>query len=178
MRVLGADLGRNCGHGFLAPGIVRSGSRELFKKWSPFGDALLILEAHLQGLIDKFKPDILGVARPFTRRGDTPMNLLPMYGGFAIMHRLAATNHLPIEIIQESDARLMMLGKGNMPNKSAALKLAINRACKARNWPACNEEASDALCIAAAVLEKRQPSRAHQTTPLFATAPRARRKKP
>jgi len=177
MRILAYDLGRKCGHGFLAPGIARSGTRELFKNWSPFGEALLTMEAHLQGLINKFEPDILGVARPFTRRGDTPMNLLPMYGGFAILNRLAAINKIPIEIMQESDARLQMLGKGNMPNKSAALKLAVNKACKARGWPCCDEEASDALCIAAAVLEKRQPGRAHQTTPLFTAAPSTRRRK-
>lgn len=167
MKVLAFDLGRKLGFGVLGGPKVSSGTRELFKRWSPFGDCLLILENCLQGLIDKHNPDVLGVARPFTRHGDTPMNLLPMYGGFAILNRLAAVNHLPIEVIQESDARNMMLGKGNMPRGSAALKLAVHKACKARSWPACDFEASDALCIAAAVLERLCPAKAHQTTPLF-----------
>lgn len=156
---------------------VRSGSREILKSWSPFGAALLTLERKLEQLIAQHKPDVLGVARPFVRRGDTPMNLLPMFCAFGILVRLAEVQKLSLEIIQESDARSVMLGKGNMPRGSAALKLAIMKACRARSWPACDYEASDALCIAAAVMEKLRPGYAHETTPLFATAPRARRKK-
>lgn len=178
MLVLAFDLGRKLGFGVLGGPRVISGTRELFKKWSPFGDCLLILENCLQGLIDKHRPDVLGVARPFTRRGDTPMNLLPMYCAFGSLNRLAALNRIPLEIIQESDARNMMLGKGNMPCGSAALKLAVHKACAARGWRACDFEASDALCIGAAALEARVPGQAHQTTPLFtATIPPKRRRK-
>lgn len=183
MLVLSFDLGRHLGFALLGPGVVRSGSREILKTWQPFGAAIIILENRLQALIDQHKPDVLGTARPFVRRGrlgsmvDTPQNLVPMFGAFTILHRVAEINMLPLEIIQESDARSAMLGKGNMPRGSDALKKAIIQSCRDRGWPACNDHAGDALCIAAAVMEKIRPGYAHETTPLFATAPRARRKK-
>lgn len=176
MKCLAFDVGRKLGFGLLDGKSARSGSFEVLKTWSPLGTALLTFEAKLQSLIDQYEPDVIGVARPFTRRGDTPMNLVPMYCAFGAVHQVAALNKIPVEVIQESDARLAMLGKGNMPRGSAALKKAIHLACRSRGWRACDYEASDGLCIAAAVLEKRQPGKAHQTTPLFAVPTKRRRK--
>lgn len=181
MRVLGIDLGKQMGFGLLGGAAVLSGSREVVKKWAPFGPSWLILEGRLQELIDQHKPDILGVARPFVRRGrggamvDTPQNLVPMFGQFAIFHRTAAVNRLRVEEFEESDARSIMLGR-DMPFGSERLKAAIIQACRDRGWPCCDDHAGDALCIAAAVLERLNPRQAHQTTPLFTTAQRRRRK--
>lgn len=181
MRILGLDLGRFTGFGLLGPGVVRSGSHEILKTWSPYPAAILIFEARLQGIIDKHKPDILATARPFVRYGrggkmiDTTQNLIPMFGAFAILNRLAGTNGLPLDVIQESEARHVMLGKF-MPRKSADIKLAILKACAQRGWRATDDHAADALCIAAAALEAREPGQAHQTTPLF-TAPTARQRR-
>lgn len=175
-RVLSFDLGKTLGFGLLEPGQpARSGSYEIVKKWSPFGDALVILENRLNGLIILHQPTHLAVARPFVRRGvggamiDTPQNLVPMFGAFAIMHRLAAMCGLPVRQIEESDARSIMLGE-DMPQASAPLKAAIMQACRDRGWPVKDDHAGDALCIASAILERLQPSKAHQTTPLFQAA--------
>lgn len=182
-RVLAFDLGKHLGFGLLGVGDPVSGSREILKRWSPLGPSFLILEDMLLSLINQHNPDVLAVALPFVRLGprasmiDTPQNLVPMFGAFAILNRVAAVKCLRLETIEESDARSIMLGR-DLPWKSAAIKAAIIQACRDRGWPCCDDHAGDALCIAAAILERLDPGQAYQTTPLFTTtAPPPRRRR-
>ena len=174
VRVLSLDIGKQLGFGLLdsASSEVKSGSLEILQTWQPYGASGLIFEGRVGALIDKFKPTHLAVARPFVRyaRGkmiDTPDNLVPMFGAFFLLHRLAATRKMPLLVEQESDARSHLVGKNMMMAKSEAIKKAVIQACRDRGWPARDDHAGDALCIAAAALERLQPRRAHQTTPLF-----------
>lgn len=168
MKAMGLDLGKNLGFGLLGGrNGVLSGSYQVLKSWSPLGAAVITMEIRLQALIDKHRPDVIGVARPFSKRGDTPQNLAPMYAAFTTLHRVAFINKIPLEVIQESDARSAFLGDGNMPRGSEALKKAVHQACRDRGWLARDFECSDALCIASATLDRRKPSRVHETTPLW-----------
>ena len=101
---------------------------------------------------------------------DTPDNLVPMFGAFVLLHRLAQVRGLPLLVEQESDARSHLVGKNMMMAKSEAIKKAVMQACRDRGWPCRDDHAGDALCIAAAALERLQPKKAHQTTPLFIAA--------
>lgn len=174
MRVLAFDIGKRCGFGLLGGNRILSGSHEIVETWDPLGAKLKRLETHFFTLIDEYKPDVLAVARPFVRYGDTPKNLVPMYGGFAVLHLVAYRADLRLEVMQESDARKTMLGK-DCPRASAKVKLAIKQACRDRGWPCCDDHAGDALCIASAVTEKLNPTKAHMTTPLFQAKRRRRR---
>lgn len=180
-RALAFDNGAHLGFGLLdnISGEVKSGSRKLFPSWQPFGPALLTFENTLISLIEQHRPTVLGVARPFVRRGkggamiDTPQNLVPMFGAYAVLHRLAAARSLRLEVIDENVARGVLLGAGMVPRASAAAKVAVCQACRDRGWPCCDDHAGDALCIAAAVIERLHPRQAHQTAPLFVAATRA-----
>lgn len=187
VRVLALDIGKNLGFGLLdsASPEVKSGSLEILQTWHPLGAAALTFERRVEELIDKFKPTHIAVARPFVRRGrggvmvDTPDNLVPMFGAFVLLHRIVQVRGLPpLMVEQESDARSHLVGKNMMMAKSVAIKRAVMQACRDRGWPCRDDHAGDALCIAAAALERLQPKKAHQTTPLFiaAGAPPKRRK--
>lgn len=185
VRLLAIDIGKQLGFGLLAPDEVRSGSLEIIQTWHPLGATSLIFEARVGGLIDQHRPTHMAVARPFVRRGrggvmiDTPDNLVPMFGAFVLLHRLAQVRQLPLMVEQESDARSHLVGKNMMMAKSEAIKKAVIQACRDRGWPCRDDHAGDALCIAAAALERLQPKKAHQTTPLFIAAgarPKSRKK--
>ena len=180
--VLSLDIGKQLGFGLLAPDEVRSGSLEILQTWHPLGASSLTFEARVGGLIDKHRPTHLAVARPFVRysRGrmiDTPDNLVPMFGAFVLLHRLAQVRGMPLLVEQESDARSHLVGKNMMMAKSEAIKKAVMQACRDRGWPCRDDHAGDALCVAAAALERLQPKKAHQTTPLFIAAGGARQKR-
>lgn len=187
MRVLAIDIGRQLGFGLLdsASSEVRSGSLEILQSWRPLGASSVIFETRVGELIDKHRPTHMAVARPFVRyaRGkmiDTPENLVPMFGAFMLLHRLVQVRGLPPLLVeQESDARSHLVGNNMMMAKSEAIKKAVIQACRDRGWPCRDDHAGDALCIAAAALERLQPKRAHQTTPLFIAAgkpPKGRKK--
>lgn len=176
-RILSLDIGKNLGFGLLdsASSEVRSGSLEILRTWQPLGPASLIFDSSVGALIDKHRPTHLAVARPFVRysRGrmlDTPANLVPMFGAFMLLHRLAASRGLPLLVEQESDARSHLVGKNMLMMKSEAQKLSVIQACRDRGWACRDDHAGDALCIAAAALERLNPKMAHQTTPLFIAA--------
>ena len=185
VRLLAIDIGKQLGFGLLAPDEVRSGSLEILQTWHPLGASSLTFEDRVGALVDKYRPTHMAVARPFVRRGrggvmiDTPDNLVPMFGAFVLLHRLAQVRGLPLLVEQESDARSHLVGKNMMMAKSEAIKKAVMQACRDRGWPCRDDHAGDALCIAAAALERLQPKKAHQTTPLFigASAPPKRRRK-
>lgn len=174
-RVGGIDVGARLGIGLIAPDEVRSGSFQFIDGWYPFGRQAVEWERRLQEQLDDFRFDHVGIARQFLRKGkkshDTPKNLIPMYWAFGTVLKICHQRGIQTHWIQEMDARSLMLGKKNMPQKSEALKAAVNRACKDRGWPCCDYDASDALCIAAAVVEQLNPGAGHQTSPLFAAAP-------
>lgn len=170
-RVLGVDVGARCGLGLLGGEEgPRSGSYQFVERWSPFGPQAAQWERRLREELADMRPDHIGIAEQFVREGDTPRNLIPMYWAFGTVLKVAAEIGAVVHWVRESQARLLLLGARNMPQTSEALKLAVNLACKNRNWPCCDHNASDALCIAAAVVERINPDAPHQTAPLFVAA--------
>lgn len=182
-RVLAIDLGKRAGYAVMGGPRVLSGSHEIVKRWAPLGASLLTLEDRLYTLILAHKPDVVACATPFVRRGrggamiDTPVNLVPMFCCFGVLHMLCDAMGIRLETIEESRARKVMLGDF-LPRKSAAVKEAIMRACRSQGWPVTNDHAGDALCIAAAITERLDPAKSYEMTPLFQAAPtmRSRRK--
>lgn len=184
--VLGIDLGKSLGYGVAGGEELHAGCFQICDAWWPLDVSMTALEVRVQSLIDEYKPDVIGVARPFVRYGrkgggiiDTPNNLIPQFGAFVVLHLVAGRNGLPVHVMQESEARSLLLGP-NYPRASDEAKQAVWQACLDRGRRCQNKDASDALCIALGVLERRNPSAGHETTPLFTTAPkrRKRRRKP
>ncbi len=173
--VLGIDLGKHLGFGLVGRGKPVSGTFEICQRWAPLGPNLLKLEERLHGLIVQHKPDILATAIQFVNlRQATTLNLVPIFGGFAVLNMLAAATGLPLEFTYEGSARGAFIGAGMVPKGSAKIKEAVIRACRDRGWPATDEHAADALCVASWALGKAVPGRAYETTPLFQAAPTMR----
>lgn len=181
MRVLGIDLGKRTGFGLLGGDEVLSGSLEVTENWAPLGAKMRRLGGILRKTITLHKPDIIAVATPFVRRGkkgamrDTPQNLVPMFGQYTVLHMLADDMGIPIEALEEGEARRVLLGKF-LPGKSDPIKRAIIQACRDRCWPCTDDHAGDALCMAAAVVERHSRHDKHETTPLFIAMPAKKRK--
>lgn len=183
-KTLAFDLGRQLGFAVLGGREVLSGSHEIVKRWSPLGASLLKLEDRLYSLIKLHKPNAVAVARPFVRQGsggrmiDTPQNLVPMYCGFGCLNMLCAAMGIHLEVVDENEARRQFVGEGNLPAKSEAIKAAIMWECRNRGWVCRDNHAGDAICVAAAAIEKMDPDKSYEMTPLFMAAPtvRARRK--
>lgn len=178
-RVLGIDLGKNLGWAVVGQGAPRFGTIQVVSQWSPLGDCLLVLEERLHKLILQHRPDILATAIQFVNpKQATPINLIPMFSGFGILNMMAASMKLPIQMIFEGDARAAFLGRGNTPKGSANKKAAVMRACEERGWMVKTDHEADALCVASAALERTDPRRAHETTPLFQAAATMRARRP
>lgn len=177
VRALGIDVGARTGFGLIAPDEVRSGSFEFITDWHPFGKKAKIWDARLREHVADYSPTHIGIATQYVRRGDTPRNLIPMYWAFGTVLKLAADLGIPALWINEHDARLDMLGAGNMPAQSEPLKRAIHQACRDRGWFCCDWNASDALCIAAKTVAK-VTGNGHATMPLFIAGEAAQPKKP
>jgi len=180
-RVLGIEVGARVGFGLLDDGKATSGSFEFLVGWYPLGRSCQEWERRMREQILENRPDHIGIAHQFTRRGDTPKNLIPMYWAFGTVIKLAHELGIQAHWVRENEARLLLLGRGNMPHKSAALKAAVSQAIWDRGWVATDHNAADALCIAAAVAEKlAAPDQRHSTAPLFVAsarrAPRRRRR--
>ena len=173
--VLGIDLGKQLGFGLVGRGRPISGSHEICKKWAPLGENLLKLEARLHSLIVQHRPDVLATAIQFVNlRQASTFNLVPIFGGFAVLNMLAAAIGLPLEFTFEGAARRAFLGTGMVPKTSPKIKAAVIRACQQRGWPATDEHAADALCVASWAHGRLVPGRSYETTPLFQAAPTMR----
>ena len=178
-------MGKRTGFGLLGGDEVLSGSLEVTDNWTPLGSKMRRLGGKLRTLITDMRPDLIGVARPFVRPfafkagkrvvKDTTQNLVPMYGAFTVLHMLADDMGIPIEVLEEGEARRVFLGKF-LPGKSDAIKRAIIQACRDRGWPCTDDHAGDALCVSAALVERHSPSAKHETTPLFIAMPAKKRK--
>lgn len=179
MLVLAIDLGKSLGFGVAGGAELHAGCFQLFDAWWPLGRSAHILRRKFNELIDEFNPDMLGVARPFVRYGkkgggilDTPQNLIPQFGAFYLLHEVAEDRGLPVPyVMQESEARSLLLGP-DYPRDSERAKQAVWQACLDRGRRCPTKDASDALCVALGVLERLQPGRAHESTPLFTAAPK------
>ncbi len=183
MIVLAPDLGKSLGYGVAGGKELHAGCFQLFDGWWPLDRSAHILRRKFHELIDEFSPDMLGVARPFVRYGkkgggilDTPNNLIPQFGAFYLLHEVAGDRQLPIHVMQESEARSLLLGP-DYPRDSERAKQAVWQACLDRGRRCPTKDASDALCIALAVLERQRPGQAHEATPLFMAKPKRRRRK-
>lgn len=190
MRVLAFDIGKTLGFGLLGGERTLSGSHEIVKRWTPLGESLLKLEDRMHSLILAHKPNVLACARPFVRerqwkptveafleqRYDTPLNLVPMFSGYGFLHGLAAAVGLRLELIEESDARSILLGN-MLPQRSDKVKAAVMQACRDRGWPVTDDHAGDALCVAAAITERLDPAQSYEMTPLFQAAPTMRQRR-
>lgn len=181
-RVLAFDLGKRLGFGLLGGASVLSGSHDIVPRWSPLGASLLKLEDRLADLITAHQPQAIACATPFVRLdrdeddparkyNDTTQNLVPMFACYGALHMVAAAMGVLLKAVNEQDAREKFLGAGNVPSGSFKLKTAVQQECRNRGWPATDDHAADALCVASAAVELLDPELSYEVTPLFMAMP-------
>lgn len=176
MRIMALDLGFTCGYGVLGRNnYVRSGSHAVKGSSIEMGEAFRSLRAIILKLAQEHKPTKIVAAYPFIGRKITPTQLRPIMGFDCKAQEVADELGVPFEHVYESDARGAFLGEGMVPRTSKFVKLAVHAECVSRRWPACDGHASDALCIAALVLDRDNAAGAAERTPLFRNAPKRRK---
>lgn len=176
MRVLALDAGMNLGWGALGGGRdVAAGSRRLDGNSTEMGRVMRSADGHVRAIILAQKPDLIGFAAPFV--GQTwdpvrkrfnpisPQNIRPLFGVLAKIEEVCAELRIRCVEIDEPECRRAFLTA--VPRKSRDIKLAVQRACRLRGWPAHDDHAADALCVASRLLEVFAPDQAHEMTPLF-----------
>jgi Holliday junction resolvasome RuvABC endonuclease subunit len=140
------------------------------------GEAFRSLAIIVRRLLEEHRPDVVAVSMPFIGRFITPVQLIPVMAFPCRIQELADEAGIRFMRIHEPDARRAFLGAGQTPRKSKDIKRAIMEACRLRDWPATDNHAADALCVADFVLNQIDPSRSHERTPLFLSAGLARAK--
>jgi len=169
-RVLALDPGFRLGHGFLGgPRLrARSGSHAIKGSSEQMGEAFRFLRPLVLRLIKQYRPEVIVVALPFIGRMVTPVQLRPIFGFDCMIQIIADEAGVPFRRIHESDARKAFMG--GVPRKSKFIKEAVMAECRSRGWPACDNHAADALCVASFMMEKMEPKKSHEMTPLFAAS--------
>lgn len=178
MRVLVFDAGMNLGYGAVGGGrIVTSGSRRLRGGPRDMGVTAEHAREIILAKIADEKPDLVGFASPFVGqtwdaekkrwRPIAPDNIRPLFGIIAIIEMVCRDMGIPCCEVEEGEARRHLLGTGNLPKGTKAIKEAIQRAIRERNWSFCDDHSADALCVASYIWECKNPDQAHRTTPLF-----------
>lgn len=167
MRVLAIDAGFTLGYGFLASGKKHalSGSWTIKGGSEQMGEAFRSVRKVFLGLIEKDRPDVIVTAMPFIGRLVSPVQLRPIFGFDCLIQDLADEYGIRFERIREVEARKAFIG--GVPRKSKDIKAAVIGECRSRGWPACDSHAADALCVASYMLDKLEPARSHERTPLF-----------
>lgn len=184
MRVLALDAGFRTGYGALGDGIEpRSGSRPIRGNARQMGIAGRDFDGVVRQLILKERPAVVCFASPFVGQiwakptfingqkvwGKSspipPDSIRPLMSFLTIIEMVCDELHIRCVEVDEPECRRAFLTK--VPRKSADIKIAVMRACRLRGWPAMDNHAADALCVASRVLEILEPSRSHEMTPLF-----------
>jgi hypothetical protein len=189
--VLAIDAGFTLGYGAIGGGKpVTSGSIQLRGTARQMGVAGRDCDDIVRSLILAERPDVIAFASPFV--GQTfskpiivngqkiwgkgapipPDNIRPLMSFLTIIEMVCDELRIRCVEISESEARRAFMTA--VPRKSKDIKLAVMRACRLRGWPFNSNHAADALCVASRALEILEPKTAHQTTPLFAVAPKRR----
>ena len=103
--------------------------------------------------------------RKFFIQPIAPENIRPLMGFTTIIEMIADELRIRCIEVEESSARADFLEV--VPRKSKDIKSAVVQACRDRGWPCPDNHTADALCVGTFVLNKLDPSRAHERTPLF-----------
>jgi Holliday junction resolvasome RuvABC endonuclease subunit len=173
-KILGVDLGKQTGWGWFNKSTYRFGTVKIVSQWQPYGACMLVLEDRLHQLILQHRPEVIAVARPFVRKGkvsfDTTQNLLPMFGSFIVLSMLASAMHIPLEVVEEGEARSSLVGKKMLRRKSAHAKEDVIRAWRSRGVEVANDHEADALCVALEAERRMLGKRGYETSPLWDAA--------
>lgn len=184
MRVLAIDAGFNCGYGALGGGKVpTSGSRRIRGDARHLGTAGRHFDETVRQLILQERPQVIAFATPFVGQihakptfvnGEKiwgksvpiqPDSIRPLMGFLTVLEMIC--DELKIRCIELSESEARRAFMTAVPRKSKDIKIAVMRACRQRGWPAMDNHAADALCVAARALELVDPSSSHELTPLF-----------
>lgn len=166
MRVAAFDPGFTFGYGILGGGLPPlSGSHSIPGSSRNLGWALSAAETWLGRIMRQERPDAVAYAIPFIGRDVTPEALKPLMCFSGMVEKVAFDLEIPCYELDESAARRHLLV--HVPRRSAAIKIAVVNAGRARGWPVPDHHAGDALCVAALALELLSAEEAHKTTPLF-----------
>lgn len=180
VRVLAIDPGMTTGFAALGGGRKPSaGSRKMPGGAGEMGKIMRYADRTIRELILAERPHVIALATIFIgSRGGRPIQpdaISPLMGVHFKAQEIADELGLRCVEISESECRRAFLTA--VPKKSAEIKKAVMRACRLRGWPFPDEHAADSYCVASRALEILEPETAHETTPLFAVAPKGRRKK-
>lgn len=184
MRILAIDAGFRTGYGALGNGIEpRSGSRPIRGGARQMGIAGRDFDGVVRQLILKERPAVVAFASPFVGQTWTkptfingqkvwgkaspipPDSIRPLMSFLTIVEMICDELRIRCVEVDEPECRRAFLT--SVPRKSADIKIAVMRGCRLRGWPAMDDHAADALCVASRVLEILSPRSAHETTPLF-----------
>lgn len=166
------DCGFNAGFGVLgSDGYVKSGTHRLDGTSSEMGMSFRSMRKIVLRLAERHAPSHIGAAFPFVSHKANPINLIPIMGFYARLQEIADELEIPFHSIPESRARSAFLSPLPVPRKSEAIKRAVYEQCVARGWPATDDHASDALCVADYLLATvTKGARAADRMPLFRVA--------
>jgi hypothetical protein len=173
-RVLAIDPGLTFGFGAVGGGRPpASGSRRLNGNARQMGVAGRHFDGLLRGLILRERPTVMAFASPFVgMKGGfavQPDSIRPLMSICTLVEMIGDELKIRVVEVDEPEARRAFLTA--VPRRSAAIKIAVQRACFERGWPCATDHAGDALCVAAWALECVAPDVSHKTTPLFSEAP-------
>lgn len=182
------DCGFHTGFAALGGGkVIASGSRDIRGNSQSLGVAGRHFDSVVRELILAHGPiDVIAFATPFVGHIHLPPlvingkkvwrpavpiqpnSIRPLMGFTMVIEMIAAELHIS-RCVEWQESRAHFLTK--VQRKSKDIKAAVMQACLDRGWPCKDNHAGDALCIGAYTLERLgEPLRAHETTPLFATA--------
>jgi hypothetical protein len=169
LRVLAFDLGLNVGWALIEAGQrpVVGGFKIPYRAYQ-LGEIAIFFEARAAEIIGKKSPKVIARATRFINEKSNPLAIGPYYGLSMVLDAMAVRRRLRDVEIEESDARKAFLS--TTPRKSKDIKAAVKRECEAREWPADDEHACDAIVVGLHVLNILEPGRGHETTPLFHSA--------
>jgi hypothetical protein len=191
MRILAIDPGMNLGFAAVGDDGLKpiSGSRRLKGGPREMGLASRHFDQVFRELLFQIKPDQVAFATPFVgmvirkpvvvagkkiwkpvRQAIAPDNIRPLFGILTVLEMICAELKIPVSEWEEGQARRAFLW-GKVPKQSKDIKAAVIRACRQRGWPATDDHAADALCIAAWALDN-SGGHPHETTPLFQPIPK------
>lgn len=166
MRVMGFDLGLNCGYAMLQPGERPvAGSFRINRSARDLGHIKIDFEQCAEHLIGRFNPDVIVRATRFINPKSNPIAIGPYFGLSMVLDAMAVSRHIePVEI-DEQGARKTFLG--GIPRGSKAIKDRVIAECAARGWPSKDSHTCDAIVVALKILAQRDRKSALAMTPLF-----------
>lgn len=127
---------------------------------------LIEAEGHMERLILKHEPDVMGYEAPLLHGRDNPDRLRRLYGLVNILDILSVRYEIPCHAYSMGQVRVHFLGR-NYPKDTKRVKIALNNKCRKLGFRVQTDDESDALAGLDYMLSLQKPDKALDTTPLF-----------